>query len=368
YGLSRMLGTSAACIPNRAAKLVSNSSLLQPSSEPMPTPHAIIFSSGKSHPIAEAVKENLEQNNFSADTWKENFFDANNTPPLNMFLKKLLCFDFAVLVLGNDDLRVDEKPGGATAVRRDTVICELGATMARMGTQKTFLLTPSDPSVTLPTYFKGLNPLTYELRPDGNHVAGTGTPCRHIRDRMARLDADAFHSDLPALGLAYGYFCNFVTPIYNTLREAQRLALPAGGEWAPEHVFTLSVVIPEKLMTRQSIDECMTVELGAINVHVLLKDGRDVSVYALPRRSADTPLPILDIQTTWLTAEKVIRRVDSFWGGGDRDFRERLIRREIVAFARRIRGLIDEEQLTPRRVTVVEMANLAAHLASRRSS
>jgi len=334
----------------------------------MPKPHAIVFSSGKSHPIAEAVKENLERHDFTADTWKENFFDENNTAPLNTFLKKLLCFDFAVLVLGDDDLRVDATTGGTTAVPRDNVIFELGATMARMGTQKTFLLTPSAPAVTLPTYFKGLNPLTYELRADGNLVAGTGTACRHIRDRMARLDEDASHSDLPALGLAYGYFFNFVMPIHNTLREAQRLALPSGGEWIPEHGFTLSVVIPDKLMNRQAIDEYMKAEVGAANVHVLLKDGRDVSVYVLPRAKPDAPLHILDIPTTLLTSEKVIRRVDSFWGGGDRDFRDRLIRREISAFARRISGLVEEEQLSKSRVTVMHLADLQKHLAASRSN
>ena len=331
----------------------------------MHKPHAIVFSSGKSHRIAEAVKENLEHRGFTADTWKENFFDDNNTAPLNTFLKKLLCFDFAVLVLGDDDLRVDPQSGSTTAIPRDNVVFELGATMARMGTQKTFLITPAAPRVTLPTYFKGLDPLTYELRTDGNHVAGTGTACTHIRDRMARLDQDAFHSDLPALGLAYGYFFNFVRPIHNTLREPQRVTLPASDTpWAPEHGYTLTVVIPDKLMNRQSADEFLRSEMHAANVHVLLKDGRDLDVYVLPRRAADSPLHILDIPTTLLTSEKVIRRVDSFWGGGDRDFRERLARREIAAFARRIRGLIEEEQLSARRVMVVDLANLHTHIAA----
>jgi len=330
----------------------------------MTKPHAIVFSSGKSHPIAEAVKENLEMRGFTADAWKENFFDANNTAPLNTFLKKLLCFDFAVLVLGDDDMRADPESGSTTPIPRDNVIFELGATMARMGTQKTFLLTPKEPRVTLPTYFRGLDPLTYELRQDGNHVAGTGTACSHIRDRMNRLDEDAFHSDLPALGLAYGYFFNFVRPIHDTLREPQRVTLPSSdGPWSPDHGYTLSIVIPDRLMNRQSADEFLKTEMRAYNVQVQLKDGRDVSVYVLPRPSPNSPLHILDIPTTLLTSEKVIRRVDSFWGGGDRDFRERLTKREISALARRIRGLIKDEQLSERRVMVVELATLSEHIA-----
>jgi hypothetical protein len=110
-------------------------------------------------------------------------------------------------------------------------------------------------------------------------------------------------------------------------------------------------------MTRLRIDDEMR-DFGAENVHVLLKDGRDVSVYVEPRKSPDGPLEIIDIPTTLLTSEKVIHKVDSFWGGGDKAFKETLVRREIAAFGRRIRGLIEEEQLSAKRVRVLELAEL----------
>lgn len=330
----------------------------------MAKPHVIIFSSGKAIHIAEGVKLNLEHH-YTTDIWTENFFDENNTPPLNTFLKKLLCFDIAVLVLGDDDLQLAPGNGAATAVPRDNVIFELGATMARMGTKKTFLLTPEEPKVKLPTYFKGLDPLPYAKRDDGNHVAGTGAACIQIRNRIESLDEDAFHSDLPALGLAYGYFYNFILPIHTTLREPQLLHLgESNSAWEPKHGFTLTVVIPDTLMNRQSIDELLVGETGTTNAHVLLKDGRDMSVYVLPRATESSPLHILDIPTTLLTSEKIIRRVDSFWGGGDRAFKEVLMRREISAFARRIRGLIIEEQLSKRRIHVVEISKLNEHITA----
>lgn len=329
----------------------------------MNKPHAIVFSSGKAHSIAEAVKENLEMRGYFADTWKENFFDENNTAALHTFLKKLLCFDFAVLVLGDDDVRLDTTNGNPTPVPRDNVIFELGAAMARMGTKKTFLLTPIEPHVTLPSYFKGIDPLIYELRADGNHVAGTGTACTHIHNRLARLDEDAFHSDLPALGLAYGYFLNFVQPVVETLVQPQQISLPQEySEWRPEHGFTLTVVIPEKLMNRRSADDLLQMGMHASNVHVQLKNGRDMSVYILPRSGRGGPLHILDIPTTLLTSEEVIRRVDAFWGGGDRDFRDRLAQRELATFGRRIRGLIQERQMNEREIMVVSVSNLGAHI------
>lgn len=326
-------------------------------------PHAIIFSSGKAHHIAEAVKENLEMRGFIADTWKENFFDENNVAALHTFLKKLLCFDFAVLVLSDDDIRLDTASDSPMPVPRDNVIFELGASMARMGTKKTFLLTPIEPVVTLPTYFRGIGPLTYELRTDSNHLAGTGTACNHIRDRLARLDEDVFHSDLPALGLSYGYFFNFIQPVVETLVEPQRIAFPRGNsDWLPKHGFTLTIVVPEKLMNRHSADDFLQQEIGAANVHVQLKNGRDISVYLLPRSRPDAPLHILDIPTTLLTSEEVIRRVDNFWGSRDREFRERLTQRELVTFGRRIRGLIQEKQMSERAVLVVGISDLSAHV------
>jgi hypothetical protein len=55
---------------------------------------------------------------------------------------------------------------------------------------------------------------------------------------------------------------------------------------------------------------------------------------------------IFDIPTTLLTSERVIRKVDAFWGGGEKSFREALVRREIASFHRAIGGILDEEQLS----------------------
>jgi hypothetical protein len=232
--------------------------------------------------------------------------------------------------------------------------------MARMGTKKTFILTPQEPKVLLPTYFLGLNPLTYENRADGNAIAGTGAACAIIRETLRGLDADVFHSDLPAIGLAHGYFYNFVNAIYATLREPQKLA--AKRKWKPADGYTLTIVIPDKLMNRDAADKFLTGNLKAENLHLTLRDGRDVSVYVLPRPRENTPLHILDIPTTLLTSAEVIDRVDSFWGAGDLRFKEDLARREKESFERRLRELQHKLQLDPARVFIVRQSALDAHL------
>ena len=339
----------------------------------MGLPRVIVFSSGKTDRVADGVRENLRREHggqrYEVDVWKDGFFNEENTLPLNTFLKRLLCFDVAVLILGADEIRMPE-PGAkeAEAVPRDNVIFELGAAMARMGTRKTFVLTPNEPKVVPPSYFTGLKPLTYENRADGNTIAGTGGACAAIRETLRRLDADVYHSDLPAIGLAHGYFYNFVNAVYATLRERQKLTFPEGPRrWDPDDGFTLTVIIPESMINREAADKFLK-GVGAVNIHLLLRDGRDVSAYVLPQTRTDKRLHILDIPTTLVTSAEVIDRVDSFWGGGDVEFKEDLARRERESFDRHLHSLRAKAQLDPSRVHIIPVNQLDGHLASLRAA
>jgi hypothetical protein len=240
--------------------------------------------------------------------------------------------------------------------------------MARMGTRKTFLMRPAEPKVVLPTYFLGLDTLTYENRADGDTVAGTGAACAQIRDTLGRLDADVFHSDLPAIGLAHGYFFNFVNAIYTTFREPQEFAMDGRSQrWEPDHGYTLTIIIPDTLMNRDAADQFLTKgALAARNILLRLRDGRDVSVYALPRAKLRTPLHMFDIPTTLVTSAEVIDRVDSFWGAGDLAFKAELARREKDSFERRLREMTERTHIDPERAKIVREPELAAHMVSLR--
>jgi hypothetical protein len=311
----------------------------------MDKPHILICSSTKSLPIAEGVKQNLERN-FYASIWTEDLFNEHNTTALNTFLKKLMCFDSAVIVLGPDDVQLNGRPGKRCHVPRDNVILELGAAMARMGIKKTFILAPNQPKLKLPTYFTGLEPLTYTQCEDINPVSATGTASIQIRNQLNRLEQDVFHSDLPAIGLAYGYFNNFLLPVYNSLCERKSVVLPPGEKaWKLDDGFSITVVLPNSLLTRASAERILRKEFLCVESRIELRDGRNLSVYSQKRAKSNSPLKIIDIPTTLLTSAEVINRLDSFWGAGDCEFREGLARREIAAFARRIRSLASEKQL-----------------------
>lgn len=314
--------------------------------QPRENPSLVIFSSSKLISIAETIRDNLSHSrlegvSFTVTPWTEGFFRSNEVP-LNTFLKNLLCYDAAVVVLGADDLRQNTVDDIAVCVPRDNVVFELGACMARLGTQKTFIVVPADPKVVLPSYFKGVYPLEYESREDRNLDAAVGGACRAIRAQFERLDRNAYYSDLPAQGLAFGYFQNFLRPTYQRLRTSQT-PINADGDWLPDNGFCISVVMPPAFWGRDRVGDEMTKrKLTKLELHLL--DGRDVSVYRGLRAKTTDRLEIFDIPTTLMTSQRVIDKVDAFWGTGEKRFKEQLEKRELTNFCRAITDIIAEDR------------------------
>lgn len=326
-------------------------------------PTLIIFSSGKSRSVADGIRRNLSDT-FAVDVWHEGFFDEYNTIPLWVFLKKLMCYDCSAVVLGDDDVRRKEGSVTEESVPRDNVIFELGATMARLGPQRTFIFTPQSRKVTLPSYFKGVMLWPYEDQPDarGSYQSATGEACSSIKRHLKTLNEDAFHSDLPAQGLAVGYFNNFIERLYRGLREPQELDLPSSLPWIQDCGFTITVLVPDDILNREAADR-MLKEMNTANVKATLIRDRDMSVYALPRLSRSDPLHILDIPTTLLTATKVIEKIDSFWGNqGDTHFQQQLQKRELLSFFRKLKSMRKEAQLDERVVHVLPLSEWSDHV------
>ena len=267
-----------------------------PASQFRPDLKGLVLSSGKSLEAAKALASSLDAH--FPTTAYNSFFDRNNETILNEFLKKLLLVDVAVLILGADDLLKEDKDGKEIYVPRDNVIFELGAVMARLGMKRVFVVMPKDPQVKKLSYLNSILPLNVPDDGDWTQVAA------QIVDSLKKLDEDLFHSDLPALGLVQGYFFNFVKPVITTLTQPQCVRFEKSGssEWDPGDGWTFTIIIPEKPMGRGDVDDLCKETLGTENVSVALNDGRDISVYALPRPGPNAPLHLLDVPTTLLTS------------------------------------------------------------------
>ena len=90
----------------------------------------------------------------------------------------------------------------------------------------------------------------------------------------------------------------------------------------------------------------MKVSPGITKLELPLADGRNINVYHRRRETPADPLHIFDVPTTLLTSERVIQKVVDFWGGGgEKPFRDSLVRREIASFSRALTDILSEEQL-----------------------
>ncbi|RZM13592.1 MAG: hypothetical protein EOO88_44610, partial [Pedobacter sp.] len=71
-------------------------------------PHTVIFSSSSSLHIAQGLHQNLKEQH-TIHLWKGDFFGENKTTPLWTFFKKLFNYDYAVLILSDDNIILDQQ-------------------------------------------------------------------------------------------------------------------------------------------------------------------------------------------------------------------------------------------------------------------
>lgn len=342
-------------------------------------PTVIIFSSSKALKIAEGILQNLEKDKDTliAHLWRKDFFGDNKATPIWTFFKKLFCYDFAILVMADDEIIKDDKStGGTTFIPKDNVIFELGAVMARLGPQKTFIVAPNEPKVRMPGYFDDVKPLILEYdnksAREGDYATATSAACLQIKQKMGVIDKFTFHSDLPAQGLAFGYTVNFVLPVYNG-KETQDLTINKKQyKWTSDAGLTITIVIPDSIMGRTQADELMIRKSNCFNVPFKLNQQRDVSVYTLERESENDPLHVLDIPTTLLTSSDIVSRIETFWrvkdekikADEDKEFIHQLSEREILNFERMLNDVFATKNIKRDNVFIVRSGNLPAHIIS----
>jgi hypothetical protein len=123
-------------------------------------------------------------------------------------------------------------------------------------------------------------------------------------------------------------------------------------------------VIPDHFMDRNEIDSMLRKKFKCENFMLKIRNRRDLSIYGRQRLNSRLPLNILDVPSTLLTCEEVIERIDAFWGGANRKFRDALAKREFLAFGRQLRGLIRAGHLSSTQFYVVLQSELETHLAA----
>ena len=141
-------------------------------------PKVFIGCSSESYRVAQAIQNNLDHVGF-IKIWRQNVFEPSHSTDQDL-IQNAPTFDFAIFVLAPDD---DVKSRGVEQkAPRDNVIYELGLFMGVLNRDRVFLLRQKGANVKLPTDVVGVNPIDYQVPPEGSDdwEAALGSPCNII--------------------------------------------------------------------------------------------------------------------------------------------------------------------------------------------
>jgi len=332
----------------------------------------VVFSSGRNEHLASLLVSALngEFRREAWDHWRSLF--SSDTAILNQFLKRLLVIDAAVLLLTDDDI-TSLRPGNEVKdiqllTPRDNVIFEVGAVMARVGLKRTFIVAPDLDlkDFRILDYLSKFDILRYPT-----DEAMVDDRLREIASditrRLGAIGEDVYHSDLPAIGLCYGYVFNFLRPVLRCLADSQTLTFsdkPA-RKWRPEYGFQITLVIPRALWGRKDAERELAKFGNLQSTSLTFQDGRNPGVF-IEAYTEGKPLHVIDIPTTLYTSENVIERVVGYWAEhgeqSDPDFRQSLVHREIQAFRRQLELIFRKDDQIAKNVRLVDVEQLPALL------
>jgi hypothetical protein len=342
----------------------------------------VVFSSGKNEHIAKALVQSMNKHfpNNPWEHWRALF--SGEGPILNQFLKRLLVIDSAVLLLTDDDIisihpyREDSKKKDVTYERagpRDNVVFEVGAIMSRVGLKRTFIVAPDldEEHFRVMDYLKKFELIRYP-KAEGivsNRLDDMKVVAENVIMKLAEIGEDIYHSDLPALGLCYGYFWNFLNPVIKCLENPQSLIIQKEAlKWKPEDGYTITMAIPYELMGQRDAKKYMDQTLKLKSTSLQFDDGRNPGVFIF-NYAEGSPLHIVDIPTTLFTSQSVISRVEHYWAeqdakAMDSEFVELLTKREILSFRRQLSTIVQEKTDAQECLHIVDINDLLAHLKS----
>jgi CRP/FNR family cyclic AMP-dependent transcriptional regulator len=124
-------------------------------------PRVFIICSAEALNVAKAIRTGLDHDNADVVLWSDDMVFSTGAYPLESLEEQVNLADFGIALAQPDDLLSSRGKSQVTA--RDNVIFELGFFMSRLGRARTLLLVPRGEDVKLPSDFKGLTPIDYNI-------------------------------------------------------------------------------------------------------------------------------------------------------------------------------------------------------------
>lgn len=209
-------------------------------------PSIFIGSSSEALPIANAIRDELSKA-FSPDLWTDNLFELGEDTLTNL-LRFVQCYDFAVLVISEDDVTISRKTSQASP--RDNVVFELGLFMGALGRRRSFVVvarTDGGPPK-LPSDLLGN---TAVFLPKNLHksldLPALSSELKQLVDTIDARNKESSLQLLPSTGLAIGYFENFVLPVCQELANAKTVEVGGKNVDLSADNFDFTIVLPKTL-------------------------------------------------------------------------------------------------------------------------
>lgn len=144
-----------------------------------PRPVIFVGSSKESLVIVRAIQSELQHDDFIVQPWASAGFFGASRYPMEDLVRQVRASDFAVLVLGPDDVvlsreRVSDAP-------RDNVIFELGLFMGALTRERTFIVLPRGEDIKVPSDLLGLTLLSYAPGTLDTLPTRIGPVCNELR-------------------------------------------------------------------------------------------------------------------------------------------------------------------------------------------
>ena len=146
-------------------------------------PEIFVGSSSEQLDIAHTIQSGFSHEDVNTVVWTNGVFGASKTP-LESLASQLDRSDFAVLVLGDDDI-VNFR-GAEQSAPRDNVIFELGLFIGRLGKDRVFMVSKAGADLKIPSDLIGVSILEYKDLGD-NLDAKLGAVCTHLKKIVKEL-------------------------------------------------------------------------------------------------------------------------------------------------------------------------------------
>ncbi len=146
-----------------------------------------IGSSSEGLKVANGIKANLAQQT-DCRIWTEGIFLPGRTY-IETLEKVLDEMDYAILVATPDDSLTKREVENFSM--RDNVLLELGLFMAKLGRRRTYLVSPRDTPIHIPSDLLGLTTVSYEYSQDARDcIDKLAEPCETIRKAMLEAEME----------------------------------------------------------------------------------------------------------------------------------------------------------------------------------